>query len=94
MRWAIQRGTSVIPKSTHADRIKENIHVFGWQIPDEDFRMLSSMTDQVSGRKDLVCYFSLSALNLQELLFDCAEESSGWRRTFREQNQRSIQERS
>ncbi|ONK77128.1 uncharacterized protein A4U43_C02F3380 [Asparagus officinalis] len=46
VKWALQRGTSVVPKSTHANRIRENIQVFGWEIPDEDFKMLSSMSDQ------------------------------------------------
>ncbi|XP_008799818.1 aldose reductase-like isoform X1 [Phoenix dactylifera] len=46
VRWALQRGTSVIPKSTNAERIKENIQVFGWEIPEEEFRALSSIRDQ------------------------------------------------
>ncbi|XP_021987837.1 aldose reductase [Helianthus annuus] len=46
VRWAIQRGTSVIPKSTNPDRIKENMHVFNWVIPDQDFNVLSNISDQ------------------------------------------------
>lgn len=47
VKWAIQRGTSVIPKSTNAERIKENITVSGWEIPEADFQALSSIADQV-----------------------------------------------
>ncbi|XP_057983759.1 aldose reductase [Malania oleifera] len=46
VRWAVQRGTSVIPKSSHSNRIKENIMVFDWQIPEQDFHALSSLPDQ------------------------------------------------
>ncbi|CDP19942.1 unnamed protein product [Coffea canephora] len=46
VRWAIQRGTSTIPKSTHLDRIKENIRVFEWEIPEEDFQALCRVPDQ------------------------------------------------
>ncbi|OAY69053.1 Aldose reductase [Ananas comosus] len=46
VKWALQRGTSVIPKSKNPERIKENFQVFGWEIPEEDFRALSSMKDQ------------------------------------------------
>lgn len=46
VRWGLQRGTSVIPKSTNHERIKEDIGVFGWEIPDEDFKLLSSIQDQ------------------------------------------------
>nr|AAD22264.1 aldose reductase ALDRXV4 [Xerophyta viscosa] len=46
VRWAVQRGTSVIPKSTNPERIKENIQVFGWEIPAEDFQILSSLSEQ------------------------------------------------
>ncbi|GJX83251.1 aldose reductase [Tanacetum coccineum] len=49
VRWAIQRGTSVIPKSTHLNRIKENMLVFNWEIPEQDFNVLNSISDQVKG---------------------------------------------
>ncbi|KAM3404708.1 hypothetical protein ACQJBY_007672 [Aegilops geniculata] len=46
IRWALQRGTSVIPKSSKDERIKENIQVFGWEIPEEDFKVLCSIKDE------------------------------------------------
>ncbi|KAL3826172.1 hypothetical protein ACJIZ3_022201 [Penstemon smallii] len=46
VKWAIQRGTSTIPKSNNPDRIKENIRVFGWEIPEQDFQVLCSISDQ------------------------------------------------
>ncbi|XP_042051557.1 aldose reductase-like [Salvia splendens] len=43
-KWAIQRGTStIIPKS---DTIHENLHVFQWEIPSEDFQSLSTIHHQ------------------------------------------------
>lgn len=47
VKWALQRGTSVIPKSSNADRIKENIQVFRWDLPQEDFEALCRIPDQV-----------------------------------------------
>lgn len=47
VKWAIQRGTSVIPKSTKPDRIMENVSVFNWELPERDFKTLSNMPDQV-----------------------------------------------
>ncbi|KZV48739.1 aldose reductase [Dorcoceras hygrometricum] len=46
VRWAIQRGTSAIPKTNSPDRIRENEDIFSWRIPDEDFKVLSSLPDQ------------------------------------------------
>ncbi|KAJ8899802.1 hypothetical protein K2173_019502 [Erythroxylum novogranatense] len=33
LRWGLQMGHSVLPKSTNETRIKENFDVFGWSIP-------------------------------------------------------------
>ncbi|KAK7374005.1 hypothetical protein VNO80_07428 [Phaseolus coccineus] len=46
VKWAIQRGTSVIPKSIKPDRIMENVSVFNWELPQQDFKALSKMQDQ------------------------------------------------
>ncbi|CAN8284882.1 unnamed protein product, partial [Cochlearia groenlandica] len=43
VRWGLQMGHSVLPKSTHEGRIKENFDVFGWSIPDELFAKLSEI---------------------------------------------------
>ncbi|KAE9591957.1 hypothetical protein Lal_00038367 [Lupinus albus] len=46
VKWAMQRGTSVIPKSTNPNRIRENVSVFNWEIPEQDFKHLCNITDQ------------------------------------------------
>ncbi|XP_010683600.2 aldose reductase [Beta vulgaris subsp. vulgaris] len=46
VKWALQRGTSVIPKSTNPDHLQENIHVFDWEIPEQDFEALCTIKNQ------------------------------------------------
>ena len=43
LRWGLQRGTSVLAKSVHPDRIKSNLQVFDWALDQEDFERLSKM---------------------------------------------------
>ncbi|KAL6599320.1 hypothetical protein ACP70R_045814 [Stipagrostis hirtigluma subsp. patula] len=35
LRWGLQMGQSVLPKSTNEARINENLNIFGWSIPED-----------------------------------------------------------
>lgn len=37
LRWGIQSGHSILPKSVNESRIKENLNLFDWHIPQELF---------------------------------------------------------
>jgi 2,5-diketo-D-gluconate reductase A len=48
IRWCIQRGTIVLPKSTHENRIQENAAVFDFMLSDDDMALLDGL-DQTGG---------------------------------------------
>jgi len=48
LRWCVQRGVPVIPKSTHRDRIEENAHIFDFTLSDEDVAALDVL-DRTGG---------------------------------------------
>jgi diketogulonate reductase-like aldo/keto reductase len=43
LRWCIQRGTIVLPKSTHQDRIVGNAQVFDFALTDDDMAALDAL---------------------------------------------------
>ncbi|EEF32520.1 NADPH-dependent aldo-keto reductase, chloroplastic isoform X2 [Ricinus communis] len=43
LRWGLQMGHSVLPKSTNEARIKENFDVFQWSIPEDLFVKFSEI---------------------------------------------------
>ncbi len=49
IRWHLDSGLIVIPKSVRPERLKENIDVFGFRLDDDDMRRLRAL-DKVDGR--------------------------------------------
>ena len=43
LRWNVQRGVVVIPKSTHKERIEENFNIWDFSLTDEEMKQISSL---------------------------------------------------
>ncbi len=43
LRWNVQRGVVVIPKSTHVERIKENMDIWDFALSEEEMHQISSL---------------------------------------------------
>ena len=50
LRWHIERGDVVIPKSVHPQRMKENFEIFDFEINDEEIEALTALDRGEAGR--------------------------------------------
>ncbi|KNA25033.1 hypothetical protein SOVF_010000 isoform A [Spinacia oleracea] len=68
LRWGIQMGHSVLPKTSNETRLKENLDVFNWSIPANLLAKISEIKQEklVKG-KDLVHEASAGYKTLEEL---------------------------
>lgn len=51
LRWHIERGDVVFPKSMHAQRIRENFEIFDFEINDEEIEALTALDKGDAGRR-------------------------------------------
>ena len=68
LRWHIQRNTVVIPKSTHYERMVQNIDVFDFALTDEDMAKIAALDKQQSS------FFSHYDPNMVEWFVKMVEE--------------------
>ena len=52
LRWHIQRGLIVIPKSTHQERIEQNAQVFDFALDEDDMKAISAMDSGIRAGAD------------------------------------------
>jgi diketogulonate reductase-like aldo/keto reductase len=45
LRWNVQRGVVVIPKSTHIERMIENLNIFDFELSDKDMEKIKSLDE-------------------------------------------------
>ena len=50
LRWHLQRGDVVFPKSTHAERMRENFAVFDFELSDADLAAITALDRGEDGR--------------------------------------------
>jgi D-xylose reductase len=43
LRWGVQRGYNLVPKSTQVTRLKENIDVFDFELSADDVAAISAL---------------------------------------------------
>ncbi|MFG0261329.1 MAG: aldo/keto reductase [Novipirellula sp. JB048] len=43
LRWGIQRGTAIVPKTSRPERLKENIALFDFQLTDQEMQTINAM---------------------------------------------------
>ena len=68
LRWQIQRGVVVIPKSTHIERMEENFNVFDFALDDEDMKKIAELDKAESS------FFSHQDPNMVEWFVNIVEE--------------------
>lgn len=68
LRWHIQRGVVVIPKSIHYERMVENFNVFNFKLSDEDMAEISKLDKNESS------FFSHYDPQMVEWFVNMAEE--------------------
>lgn len=68
LRWNIQRGVIVIPKSIHYERMVENLNVFDFELSEEDMSAIASLDTATSS------FFSHQDPNMVEWFVKMIEE--------------------
>lgn len=43
LRWLIQRGVIIIPKSTHIERMRQNLDIFDFSLSDDDMKRIAAL---------------------------------------------------
>lgn len=71
LRWHIQRGVVVIPKSTHKERMEENLNVFDFVLEPADMNRISELDKKQSS------FFSHSDPAMVEWFVQMIEERKG-----------------
>lgn len=82
LRWHLQRGIVVIPKSTHIERMEENFNVFDFELTNEDMSVIAALDKKKSSffshtEPGMVEWF-VKMVEERKKNNDCTKEKKSW----------------
>ena len=82
LRWHIQRGIAVIPKSTHVERMRENLDVFDFTLTPEDMAAVAALDERQSAffshQDPTMVEWFVRMVEERKKQYDCAKEHKSW----------------
>ena len=82
LRWHIQRGIAVIPKSTHIERMRENLEVFDFALTREDMAAVAALDQRQSSffshQDPAMVEWFVKMVEERKKQHDCAKEQKSW----------------
>lgn len=69
LRWNVQRGVVVLPKSVHAERIEENFNIWDFSLSEEEMNTISSLDlghSEIANHEDPAFIKMISTLKIHE----------------------------
>ena len=82
LRWNIQRGVTVIPKSTHIERMAENFDVFDFTLSDEDMTAIAALDKKESSffshQDPAMVEWFVRMVEERKKQRDCSKEKKNW----------------
>lgn len=82
LRWHLQRGIIVIPKSTHIERMEENFNVFDFELTADDMKAIAKLDKNSSSffshyDPKMVEWF-VEMVEQRKNQHDCTKENKNW----------------
>lgn len=82
LRWHIQRGVVVIPKSTHIERMRENFDIFDFALSQEDMAAIAALDQKQSAffshQDPAMVEWFVRMVEERRTMRDCSKEQKHW----------------
>ncbi len=82
LRWHLQRGIVIIPKSTHLERMQENFNIFDFELTAQDMAVIEGLDKKQSSffshtEPTMVEWFA-QMVTVRKKQNDCTKETKNW----------------